>query len=271
MHPSSTVRDIRVEGTFKRTGRSGVDIVQAVDSSFDVHLIDCGNGIGAFGEPLTTFLTLSPFFVARSLKNSTLKVRAAGVTDGFDAIKIAAGSDLEIVPRVTYPTAGYKSPGMCVWLGDVTDSLVHNGYANGGNRGVQVGTSATTATGVRVRDMLIKNNTGAAIAEGPSSDGNWFHDNDIRNGGITKVGANTRAERNQGYVTERHGTATIATGNTSVTVTTGLSAAPVSISLTGRHAEAAAAVVSTVSGTLFQIVVPSAVTADRQVMWQACA
>jgi len=68
---------------------------------------------------------------------------------------------------------------------------------------------------------------------------------------------------------ERSGSATIANGNTSVTVNHGLASAPTNIQLTGTHSEVKDAYVTNVGSTSFDIKVDSAVTADRTVYWKA--
>jgi len=68
---------------------------------------------------------------------------------------------------------------------------------------------------------------------------------------------------------ENSGTATISNGSTSVTVTHGLAGTPTEIQLTGTHSEVKDAYVQNVGSTTFDIVVDSAVSADRTVYWKA--
>ena len=70
---------------------------------------------------------------------------------------------------------------------------------------------------------------------------------------------------------ENEGTATIANGNTSVTVNHGLVSTPSNIQLTGTHSEVKDAYVpeSSITDTSFEMHVDSAVTADRTVYWKA--
>ena len=159
-----------------------------------------------------------------------------------------------------------------VVLGSVTDSLIADGYTDGGGRAIQLGSSTLATLRTRVRGMLIRNNTGFSVAEGTGSDSNLIEGNLIRNGGVSKVGASTKVRRNDGvYVTENQGVATIASGGTSITVNHGLNVTPVVVMLTGRGPETADAYVNTISSSQFQIMVPAAVTAARDVMWEARA
>jgi len=70
---------------------------------------------------------------------------------------------------------------------------------------------------------------------------------------------------------EKTGSATITSGNTSVTVNHGLPTTPTNIQLTGTHSEVKDAYVpeSSITDTSFEIHVDSAVTADRAVYWKA--
>ena len=82
------------------------------------------------------------------------------------------------------------------------------------------------------------------------------------------VGANTKVHGNLGYRTENSGTATIPSGQTSVTFAHGLAGTPTSVVLGPTHTEVADAVWSA-DDTNITITVPSAVTADRQISWYA--
>jgi len=76
-------------------------------------------------------------------------------------------------------------------------------------------------------------------------------------------------KHNIGYVTENSGIATILNGNSSVVVDHGLAAAPNVIKLTGTHSEVKDCWVTNVTDTQFTINAPAAVSADRDVYWQA--
>jgi len=80
---------------------------------------------------------------------------------------------------------------------------------------------------------------------------------------------NSIVKYNGGFVTENSGSATIPNGGTSVTVNHGLAGAPTNIVLTGTHSEVKDAYVQNVTSTSFDIVVDSAVSADRTVYWRA--
>jgi len=71
------------------------------------------------------------------------------------------------------------------------------------------------------------------------------------------------------YVTENHGIATIPNGSSSVVVDHGLAKAPSVVKLTGTHSEVANCWVTNPTSTQFTINAPAAVTADRDVYWQA--
>jgi len=68
---------------------------------------------------------------------------------------------------------------------------------------------------------------------------------------------------------EKTGSATIASGDTSVTVNHGLPTTPTNIQVTGAHSEVKDAYVTNVGATSFTIKVDSAVTANRTVYWKA--
>lgn len=76
----------------------------------------------------------------------------------------------------------------------------------------------------------------------------------------------------EGYRNEFSGVATILSGNTSVTVTHTMDVLPETVQSTGRtSSEVASTWVSAIGATTFDINVPSAVTGDRSVMWEAKA
>jgi len=113
---------------------------------------------------------------------------------------------------------------------------------------------------------------GYGIKETGNTDRTIIIGNNVRGnltGAILTVGANTIVERNIGYVTENGGTATIPNGSSSVVVDHGLAVAPSVVKLTGTHSEVANCWVTNVTSTQFTINAPAAVTADRDVYWQA--
>jgi hypothetical protein len=264
VHSSSTVRNINLWANFKRTVRSGVDIIKAEDSFFHVTMDNCGTGVG-----ITEFLTLHPFY-AVTLIRSTVIATITGVTDGYNGVNISGGNTNDIQPKIMYPTSGFTNPQNCVFLGSVTDSVIHHGYTDGGGRAIQLGSSTLSTQRTAVRDMVIRNNSGFSIAEGTVSDNNVIENNYIRNGGVSKAGANTKVRRNSGvYLTESTGVATIASGTTSITVNHGLHTTPTAVIVTGRSSETADAYISSITSSQIQITVPVAVTAARDVMWRA--
>jgi len=96
---------------------------------------------------------------------------------------------------------------------------------------------------------------GNTFLVGTPLDGTWDNTCTIKN--------------NIGYTTENSGTATIASGNTSVTVAHGLASEPSFVILTGTHSEVKDAYVSAKDSTNITITVDSAVTADRDIYWYA--
>jgi len=75
--------------------------------------------------------------------------------------------------------------------------------------------------------------------------------------------------RNIGFITENSGLATIPNGSSSVVVNHGLAAAPSVVKLTGTHSEVKDCWVTNPTSTQFTINAPAAVSADRDVYWQA--
>lgn len=77
------------------------------------------------------------------------------------------------------------------------------------------------------------------------------------------------ADIDSGKPTQAKGRATIPSGNTSVTVSHGLEAAPVWVGVTGLHSEVKDAYVSAITSTQITLAVGSATSADRKVQWNA--
>jgi len=114
-----------------------------------------------------------------------------------------------------------------------------------------------------------------AIREYGTSDNNIIAGNTIFDEGgmisnepISKVGSNTIVKNNRGFTTENSGTATILSGNASVTFAHGLAGTPTLVVLGATHSEVADAVWSA-DATNITITVPSAVTANRDISWYA--
>jgi len=104
------------------------------------------------------------------------------------------------------------------------------------------------------------------------STNNVIVNNDVRQGGRTGnlySGVTTSIiQRNKGYVTENSGTATILSGQSSVTFAHGLAGTPTIVTLGATHAEVADAIWSA-DPTNITITVPSNVTANRNISWYA--
>jgi len=86
---------------------------------------------------------------------------------------------------------------------------------------------------------------------------------------LSAKSASTRLNGRAGALFENDGSATIASGDTSVTVNHGLVTTPTNIQVTGTHSEVKDAYVTNVGATSFDIKVGSAVTANRTVYWKA--
>jgi len=86
---------------------------------------------------------------------------------------------------------------------------------------------------------------------------------------LSAKSASTRLYGRAGALFENDGSATIANGNTSVTVNHGLVTTPTNIQVTGTHSEVKDAYVTNVGATSFDIMVGSAVSANRTVYWKA--
>jgi len=82
---------------------------------------------------------------------------------------------------------------------------------------------------------LCRNNSGYGVLESGTANYNTVQSNSLRNnttGALSVSGANTKVMDNIGYVTENSGTATVANGQTTVTVTHGLATTPTRVQAT---------------------------------------
>ena len=128
-----------------------------------------------------------------------------------------------------------------------------------------------SSTNVKIIGNIIKDGSAFAIDGGYGSGStaeakfNTITGNSWGFGGGT---INLTCFGNIGFVTENSGTATIASGATSVTVDHGLAGTPTVVVLGATHSEVADAVWSA-DATNITITVPSAVTADRDISWYA--
>ncbi len=87
--------------------------------------------------------------------------------------------------------------------------------------------------------------------------------------GMYVVGTNEAVRYNSGYVTEKSSTATITSGQSSVTVTHGLASTPTNVRVTGSTADTNALYVDTIGATTFKINAAGAVGGNRTVYWYA--
>jgi len=170
-----------------------------------------------------------------------------------------------------------------IYVNNSSNGLVSNCIAKnngqGGETGNLVGIGLSGSSGCS--DVLVignrcyddqANKTQATGINEYNSDYNIIIGNDCRGNkthAVQCVGAHTIVKDNQGYVNENEGSATITSGNTSVTVNHGLVDTPTNIQLTGTHSEVKDAYVTNPGATSFTIQVDSAVSADRVVHWKA--
>jgi len=207
-------------------------------------------------------------------------------------IRLSAGISDVIGNKIVSATYGIDVKGESNnIIGNVIDTITYIGihvFASNiivGNYLFKIGYGATQNTyGIRmvsgqtVKGVLIFSNkivgSGSyaycGIAEASDSDENYIIGNRVTDFSlnIIKRGANSVVRDNFGYVTENSGTATIANGNTSVSVAHGLAGTPTLVTLGATHSEVADAVWSA-DATNITITVPSAVSADRKVSWYA--
>jgi hypothetical protein len=265
IHPTSTVIDIRVEGSFKNTSREGVRIHRTKRSHIDVEITSCGTG-ATLGDG-TTYDSMWIDWI----EDSTIIAKISDVTDGKVGLRITSGSRNRITANVDYVVGTKVNRQPCVIL-EKTTYCVLNGQLINGSVGVQLGVASPAAGALRniLRDIFIKDTSSYAIQEVGTSDFNEIQDNHfVSTGGVSKIGANTRVRRNHGHETEKSGTATIQNGLSAVTVNHGLYAAPSVVIVTGRSLDTSQCYVSDITPTTFKINVPSPVTADRIVNWRA--
>jgi len=153
--------------------------------------------------------------------------------------------------------------------------LIENDIYLCGNHGIYVRNySGETISSVNIFRNNIHHNTYYGLAftingtiEGCLAYYNQFNDNDW--GAVSPSPSGVKMFSNKGYTTENSGVATIPNGSSSVVVNHGLAAAPSVVKLTGTHSEVANCWVTNVTSTQFTINAPAAVTADRDVYWQA--
>lgn len=199
--------------------------------------------------------------------SSEIDVFITDVPSGKTGLYILKGDKSKIKARIDYIN-GTKTLQMCIKTEELNNSHITECNTKGGLRSFQIGVTGKSSSNNYITNNIIE---GANITEGGNSDNNIIKNNKLINAGITKVGANTKVENNDGYKTEGDGTATIASGSTSITVNHGLVGAPRDIQITGLNAETVNCYVeeTSITSTYFQIKVPTAVTANRNIKWSA--
>lgn len=261
IHPTSTFEDVTLEGEFKNIFREGFRIVKGKKLKLDLKLTECGTG--GFEA-----------FRADEINESEGVLSVYNVKDGYKGIWILKGNDNDFTLKGDYINVGKSNHQMFLQLDNGERNQFRNGNTKGGLRAFQIGTSSGVAKHNKVHDNIIRGTVGNAIEESShvDSDYNEFYNNNVDGTpGIQKRGANSIVRDNTGYRTRNKNVATIANGGVSITVNHGLKGTPSVIFLTGRHTEVAQATVneSSINATSFQIIVPSSVTANRNVSWIA--
>jgi parallel beta-helix repeat protein len=154
--------------------------------------------------------------------------------------------------------------------------IIGNVLKNNGSDGINLSDDGVTACldnliiGNRCYDDQATKTQDYGIREAGIGNYNIIVGNDVRGNiyTISKVGANTIVRRNVGYVTENSGTATIPSGQTSVTVAHGLAATPSKVIVTPRG-NIGAVWVSARDATNITVNCSTAPAADTIVDWYA--
>jgi len=169
---------------------------------------------------------------------------------GSNAIHLNPGHFSEISDCFIFGNTGYG-----IWLQGTLYAQITDNYIDDKNR-----------------NGVAQNSQTHGIIETGASDNNLIVNNITLNhltANILTVGANTIVKDNIGFTTENSGVATIPNGSSSVVVDHGLAAAPSVVKLTGTHSEVKDCWVTNPTSTQFTINASAAVTADRDVYWQA--
>jgi len=146
-------------------------------------------------------------------------------------------------------------------------SVIGNVIAESGEHGIRIPYDSTEIHIINNR-IIGSNYYGIYVnTDGAIIEHNIFADN---SSGAILIGSGKHPtiKRNTGYTTEASGTATIPSGQTSVTFAHGLAGTPTMVVLGATHSEVADAIWSA-DDTNITITVPSAVSADRQISWYA--
>jgi hypothetical protein len=267
VHTSSFVEDITLQGSFRNISREAVRMVMGYRCNIDVTVDTAGTGLNLHDG--TTVKSDSVIF--NRIDHSTIKAKIKNVADGFSGVNVQYGTHNEVAVDCEYVTTGKTSLKYGLEVGFVNYSHFINGNFLGGDAGIKIGDDTAASGGIYniVSGNTFKDMTTYAIMERGISDNNYIHDNLAVTKLISKIAANTKVKRNRGHITENEGTATIASGATSVVVNHGLYASPSIVTPSGRDSDTGNIWADTFTATQFTIRVPAAVGGARIVMWEA--
>jgi len=266
IHPSSTVTDIRVDGSFKETSREGVRIHKGKRVTLNIDVIKCGTG-----ATLSDGSTYDSVWLDW-IDEGTIDVKISDVTDGKRGLRLTQGTRNKIRANVDYVVGSKTNRKAGVMLERLTYSTLNAEVINT-PIGVLLGNPDTPSVGALrnfVRNCFIRDASTYAVQEVGTSNHNEIQDNHfVSSGGVSKNGANTRVSRNNGHETERSGTTTMTNGLSTVTVNHGLFASPNVVTAMGRNAETSQLWITDITATTFRINVPNPVSGDRIISWRA--
>jgi len=219
---------------------------------------DCGqHGIFVEGTSMELVIASNKISTTKQTQTSGDGIALSGVTksivsgnsveDGYAGISIISCSGITVANN---HVANMERLGINTWraqnstvIGNVVKNCGTAGVS-GAQAGIQLNGDATTnnlynvVVGNRCFDDQATKTQLYGIEEKGTSNYNLIEGNNVvgnKTVGITKVGANTIVRNNQGYVTENSGSATVASGTTSVTVNHGLATTPTRIQVTPRE------------------------------------
>ncbi len=241
----------------------------------------------AIGYTLGNGLGISAFGLAKDITITGNKISNMR----YDGINVL--TDIDTPDRITITgniVKGCERNGIVVEGTNsvISGNVVYDIINAGVGSGIWIAGNRNTATGNNIQDcdmgiyvypgadyaVLTGNicySNGYGVNIGANCDdtivvGNNLLGNTIAN--LLNNGTNSEIKSNKGYVTENNGTATILNGQVSVLFAHGLVTTPTSVCLGPKHAEVADAIYAA-DPTDISITVASAVTADRNVAWQA--
>ena len=200
--------------------------------------------------------------------NTIINIPHAGIDTGTDGEHIIIANNL--LYNCGYVSAMWVRSGSLV-IGNVFIDCGH-GYSE--SCAIKI---ANSSHAIVMGNRIYDTRTGAerlayGIRESGDSDYNTIVHNDIENvqtQAIEVLGANTIVKYNKGYPTENSGTATIAAGNTSVTVNHGLASTPSKVLVTPLGDPGDRYYVTNITGTSFDIVIATAPSSDVPFAWYA--